>query len=632
MLSGSEPITVEIDRLERVLSSRFGLNGFRSMQREAIESVLAGRDTLVVMPTGGGKSLCYQLPALLLPGITLVISPLIALMKDQVDRLQKLRIPAIALNSTLTFAQTRALVRRAQTGEIKVIFAAPERLESSPFREELESLNISLLAIDEAHCISEWGHDFRTSYRRLPNSFKVLGDGNRPPIMALTATATPEVRADIVSLLDLRDPFEIVTGFERPNLGYGVLRECDKEARLRDIIGSISGGSSIVYGATRKSVEAITLMLGRFGYAAESYHAGVPLELRKRVQDNFLSGRTPVIVATSAFGMGVDKPDVRVVVHYDVPGSLEAYYQEAGRAGRDGNPSHAILFFNNNDARTQEFLIRVNSPSEAEVKTVYNALHEIAGNAIGSLYPGILITDNAQISQRTVKPNAPIERIIEVLERSGHIRYHRGMAGDNRARVRFLVLQGRVNEVLFKSNSKHLKNALNALMRTLGPEAFDKEVFLDERALLESHSLDRDDFLLAVRTSESLGLLRYTQPMKTKTGITIYHLSFLSERQPLQYLDIGAEQLQLRLEANLKKLEAMVAYATEWSCRPNTILNYFGERSRSLYCGTCDVCVARSRPHPQPPLPAGRGGFSPFSQQGEGGQGDEAATSFPPNL
>ena len=602
MLSESEQFvsTAQTDLLDRILATHFGLATFRPMQREAIESVLAGRDTLVVMPTGGGKSLCYQLPALLLPGITLVVSPLIALMKDQVDRLQKLSIPAIALNSTLTFAQTRALVRRAQGGHIKVIFAAPERLESSPFREELGSLNISLLAIDEAHCISEWGHDFRTSYRRLPQSFEALGEGRRPPIIALTATATPEVRADIVHLLKLHNPFEIVTGFERPNLGYGVLHECDKDARLRDILASLNGDSAIVYGATRKSVEATSLMLRQFGHVAESYHAGIPLELRKRVQDNFLSGRTPIIVATSAFGMGVDKPNVRVVVHYDIPGSLEAYYQEAGRAGRDTKPAHAVLFYSNSDARTQEFLIHANSPSEAEVKAVYNALHEIAGNAVGSIYPSILVTDNIQIGQRIAKTNASIDRILEVLEQSGHVRHYRGMANDRRARVRFIASPARVNEVIFKSNSKQLKGVLNALMRMLGSEAFEKEVYVEEQAFLDSNSLDRENFMITIRTLEGLGLLRYIVPTRPKVGMMIYHLSLLGERLPLQYLDIGAEKLQQRLEANLKKLEGMVAYASEWSCRSNAILRYFGEHPPKLYCGTCDVCVARSRNRTMP--------------------------------
>ena len=579
--------------LDRILAERFNLPGFRPMQREAIEAALTGRDSLVVMPTGGGKSLCYQLPALLLPGITLVVSPLIALMKDQVDRLQRLDIPSIALNSTLTFAQTRALVRRAQAGHIKVIFAAPERLESSPFREELASLNISLLAIDEAHCISEWGHDFRTAYRRLPDVYEAFGGDRRPPIMALTATATPEVRTDICKLLTLDNPLEIVTGFERPNLAYGVLRESDKESRLRDILRSIGSGSAIVYAATRKSVENITSMLRGIGVMAESYHAGVPLVLRRQVQDRYQSGQTRVIVATSAFGMGVDKPDVRAVIHYEMPGSIEAYYQEAGRAGRDGLPSHAVLFFNANDVRIQQYLIQANSPSEADVRAVYNALHEIASNAVGSVYSGILAVDTSQLLQDIVKPNAPIERIIEVLEQAGHVRYHRGMATDERARIRFTATRMRMDEVSFKSASKPVKRTIDALLRSVDAEAFEREIYLDTKSLMERHSLDGDEFKVAIRTIESLGLVKYTPAIRSRVGSTTFHLTLLTERVPVHHLEFGAREMTLRLEANLEKLDRMIRYAMEWTCRRDTILNYFGERPKSLQCRICDVCTAK---------------------------------------
>ncbi len=594
-MSESNVAPVRALELDRVLAERFRLPGFRPMQREAIEAALSGRDSLVVMPTGGGKSLCYQMPALLLPGITLVVSPLIALMKDQVDRLQRLDIPSVALNSTLTFAQTRALVRRAQQGHTKVIFAAPERLESSPFREELASLNISLLAIDEAHCISEWGHDFRTAYRRLPNVYSAFGGERRPPLMALTATATPEVRRDIARLLTLEDPLEIVTGFERPNLAYGVLRQCDKDSRLRDILRSIGDGSAIVYVATRKSVEYITAMLRGTGVRAESYHAGVTLALRKQVQERYQSGESRVIVATSAFGMGVDKPDVRAVVHYEVPGSIEAYYQEAGRAGRDGLPAHAVLFFSANDVRIQQYLIQANSPSEAEVRAVYNALHEIAGNAIGSIYSGVLAVDNAQVLRDIVKPNAPLERIIEVLEQAGHLRYHRGMATDERARIRITASRQRLNEVLFKSASKPVKRTIDALLRTLDAEAFENDVFLDTAGLLERFGLDPEEYKVAIRTIESLGLVKYTPAVRGRGGAGVFHLSFLTERIAPHHLQFGAKEMTSRLEANLEKLDRMVRYATEWTCRRDTILQYFGERPKNLQCGKCDVCAARAR-------------------------------------
>ncbi len=587
MLSELETASIS---LEATLSGTFRLPGFRTMQREAIENVLAGKDTLVIMPTGGGKSLCYQLPALMLPGITLVISPLIALMKDQVDRLRHLGIPSVALNSTLTYAETRALVRRAQSGAIKLLFAAPERLESFPFVEELAHLPISLLAIDEAHCISQWGHDFRTSYRRIPDVYSKFSDGKRPPVIALTATATPEVRADIAQLLQLDHPLEIVTGFDRPNLAYGVLRECDKDVRLRDILQTIDGGSAIVYTATRKSVDRIAGNLRSIGIAAESYHAGLPLELRRHVQERYQSNETRVMVATSAFGMGVDKPDVRAVIHYDIPGSIEAYYQESGRAGRDGERAHGILFYNERDRALQESLIRSNSPEEAEVKAVYTSLHEIAGTPVGAAYPGMLTVQTSQIAERIPRPRASMDSILEALAQAGHIELHRGMATNERPRIHFTATRSRLDEIAFRSASKSVKNTISALLRTLDPEAFERDVFFDSNELMERHGLDRDEFKIAIRTMEGLGLVHFTPAVRSKSDV--YHLSLTSERVPIHRLDVGGRALEARFEANMAKLDAMVAYAVEWNCRQSTILRYFGERPRG--CGVCDVCVATS--------------------------------------
>ena len=600
MLSEIESSDVISDSLDRILSTRFHLDGFRPMQREAIEAVLTGRDTLVVMPTGGGKSLCYQLPALLLPGITLVISPLIALMQDQVSRLRTLGISAVALNSTLTYAETRALVRRARTGEIKLVFAAPERLESNILREELSGLPISLLAIDEAHCISQWGHDFRTSYRRIPDVYEMLGDGHRPPVIALTATATPEVRADISLLLQLGNPLEIVTGFERSNIAYGVLRECDKDARLRDILSTIQSGSAIVYAATRKAVDKITLSLQGRGFAAEAYHAGIPLIARRQTQERFHSGAADVIVATSAFGMGIDKANVRAVIHYDVPGSLEAYYQESGRAGRDGERAHAVLFYNEGDRNMQESMLRSSSPTEEEVKAAYTALHEIAGTPVGALYEGTLVVQSGQILERMARSlsmgRASIESILEALVRAGHVEWHRGMASDARARIRFTSTRARMDEISFKTSNKSVKRTIAALLRTLGSsEAFEKEVFLDTDALIETHLLDKEDFKLDMRTIEDLGLIHYTPAMKSKMMNEVFHLSLITNRSVLQHLDVGRKLLEARYQANRAKLDSMIAYAVEWNCRQNTILNYFGERHSKTRCGICDVCTASER-------------------------------------
>ncbi len=600
MLSAVEAPETPSEVLGRLLRSRFHLDSFRPMQREAIEAVLAGRDTLVVMPTGGGKSLCYQLPALLLQGITLVVSPLIALMQDQVGRLRKLGISAVALNSTLTYAETRALIRRAHTGEIKLVFAGPERLESNIFREELSGLPISLLAIDEAHCISQWGHDFRTSYRRIPDVYAMLGEHHRPPIIALTATATPEVRADISLLLQLAQPLEIVTGFERPNIAYGVLRECDKDARLYDILSSIGQGTAIVYAGTRKSVDRISQNLKGRGFPAEAYHAGIPLTARRQAQERFQTAETQVIVATSAFGMGIDKADVRAVIHYDIPGSLEAYYQESGRAGRDGERAHAILFYNDGDRNMQESMLRSSSPTEEEVKSAYTALHEIASTPVGAMYQGILVVPTAQIQERMALASNPgrasMESIIEALVRAGHIQWHRSMASDARARIQFTATRARIDEISFKTTNKNVKRTIAALLRTLGgSDAFEQEVMLDTDALIENFDLENDEFKLAMRTIEGLGLIRYTPALKTRAMGDVFHLSLITERSALQHLDVGGKLLEARYQANRSKLDTMIAYAVEWNCRQNTILNYFGEYRSHNRCGICDVCTASER-------------------------------------
>jgi len=580
------------DQLTSILRERFGLPGFRAMQREAIESILSGRDTLVVMPTGGGKSLCYQLPAVVSEGITLVVSPLIALMKDQVDRLTSLNIPAVAINSTLHFNQIRATLEAAVRGEIRVLFVAPERLESANFREMLTQLPIALMAIDEAHCISEWGHDFRTSYRRIPDVFEQF-PGKRPPIMALTATATPDVRADIVRMLQLSDPLEIVTGFERENLSYGVLRESQKASRLVDLLQSLNGESAIVYATTRASVEKVTTLLHSKGISAASYHAGVQLQLRRRIQDRFQSGETPVIVATSAFGMGIDKPDIRAVVHYEMPGSIEAYYQEAGRAGRDGTPAMAVLLFSAQDIRTHEYLARLNTPSEAEVRSVYIALHDIAGNGVGSVYPEQLTVESAHILKYIVKPEASLERILELLEELGHVRIQRSGERELKPRVRFISGRARMEEILFRTNSKPLKTTISALLRTAGAEAFTSEVAVDDEELRRVHVLSSEEYQLAIRTLVGLGAIQYHTPTKSSPRGETFVLELLTERVPSHVLMLPGAQIRERMEHAEWKLGKMIEYATTWSCRTTQILHYFGERPEKLECGTCDVCAAK---------------------------------------
>jgi len=322
-----------------VLASRFGHADFRDGQREAVAAVCQGRDALVVLPTGGGKSICYQIPALMREGITVVLSPLISLMKDQVDALTARGIPAAFVNSTLNGREIADRFARVRDGSLKLLYVAPERFELGRTADRLRDAGVGLLAVDEAHCISEWGHDFRPSYRRVQAIRDALG---QPQTVALTATATPAVRRDIAEQLGLRDPAIVVSGFDRHNLQWHVLPmkgDAQKDATLLALLRQVPG-PAIVYAATRKHVERVAQWLDRQRVPARAYHAGLDDDERRDVQEAFLGDRVRVIVATNAFGMGIDKPDVRLVVHWAMPGSLEAYYQEAGRAGRDGARSH----------------------------------------------------------------------------------------------------------------------------------------------------------------------------------------------------------------------------------------------------------------------------------------------------
>jgi ATP-dependent DNA helicase RecQ len=358
--------------LDQALAEHFGLTAFRVGQREAVRAVLAGQDLVAVMPTGAGKSLCFQLPALIMQGVSVVVSPLIALMKDQVDGLRRRGVAAAAIHSLMPAAERADAERELLDGRLHLLYVAPERLASVGFRRVLAAARPERLIVDEAHCISQWGHDFRPDYRRLGDLRSELA----VPAAAFTATATPDVRADIARQLGLTSPVELITGFERPNLTLAV-ESCrsreEKEQALEALIRA-TGTPGIVYAATRKSVELWAAFLSEAGVRAGRYHAGLTDEERHRVQDEFLAGRLDVIAASNAFGMGVDKRDIRFVVHADLPGSVEAYYQEAGRAGRDGNPARCTLLFAPADVRMQEFFLAGANPSPATFRRVWHEL------------------------------------------------------------------------------------------------------------------------------------------------------------------------------------------------------------------------------------------------------------------
>ena len=395
------------------LQKHFGFDDFREGQREVIGSILQGKDAVVVMPTGSGKSLCYQLPAMVLDGVTLVVSPLIALMKDQVDALRARGLPATFINSSISESEQRARIESLRRREQKLVYIAPERFRSSRFNAALQSIPVSLFAVDEAHCISTWGHDFRPDYLRLRS---VIGSLGRVQTLALTATATPYVRSDIIQQLGLKEPQTFVSGFDRPNLSIEVVHTEKERQKITHIsrLAKTHSGSGIIYTATRKAVEQVGAKLQTAGLSVSTYHAGMPDSVRIKAQDNFMSGRTQMIVATNAFGMGIDKPDIRFVVHYQMPGSIEAYYQEIGRAGRDGLPSTCVLLFNYADKNTHDFFIEGSYPDFKLIKEVYDALAATKLRRIE--------LSTAELASRISTGNEmAVQSALYVLERAGHI-------------------------------------------------------------------------------------------------------------------------------------------------------------------------------------------------------------------
>ncbi|WP_298834036.1 DNA helicase RecQ [uncultured Planococcus sp.] len=344
-----------LESAKKLLQSHFGYESFRIGQEQAITQVFEGHNSICVMPTGGGKSMCYQIPALVMEGTTIVVSPLISLMKDQVDALLAAGIPAAYINSSLDFDEVRETLMDVQRGAIKLLYIAPERLDSEMFLNELQGVHVPLIAVDEAHCISQWGHDFRPSYRLISRMTELFP--NNPTVLALTATATPQVREDICRILNIEEQHTIMTGFERANLTFSVIRGQDRERFVKEYVEKNDKEAGIIYAATRKTVDSVYEMLVKKGIKAAKYHAGMPDHERKLGQERFLNDEVTVMVATNAFGMGIDKSNIRFVIHYQLPKNMESYYQEAGRAGRDGLPSECIVLYASQDVQTQRFLI-----------------------------------------------------------------------------------------------------------------------------------------------------------------------------------------------------------------------------------------------------------------------------------
>ncbi|QDU61402.1 ATP-dependent DNA helicase RecQ [Planctomycetes bacterium Pan216] len=553
------------------LLPRFGLSTFRPGQREVIETVLGGRDVLCVMPTGGGKSLCYQLPALL-QSPALVVSPLIALMKDQEDQLARLGIQATSLHSGLDPAERQQRLSGIREGAFDLIYVAPERLRSERFREMLGGLDISLLAIDEAHCISEWGHDFRPDYARLGYVRRQLGD---PTTIALTATATDAVRRDIATQLDLHDPAVFIRGFDRPNLHYGVTAaatKAQKLTRLRAVVHE-TPGSIIVYASSRKSCEEVAAHLReRCGRKVGVYHAGLMANDRRQAQDHFMSGRSDIIVATNAFGMGIDKPDIRAVLHHNIPGTLEAYYQEAGRAGRDGQPARCELLFSMADRMIQEFFIENEYPERRVIYDVLDVLRSQGQELVEWTRSQICERLNGGVAEMAVGT------ALRLLESAGVV--ERLRPRENLATITIHESGPDLTDLL-PANAKTQRAVLRFLQGLVGDRRGQECYFRPEQAAA-ALEIDRSSMVAAIGELRSRLDIDYVPPFRGSAT------RVLDLTTPAESLPIDFEELERRRQREYEKLDEVIAYATSRDCRRQHILGYFGERSDA--CGHCDQC------------------------------------------
>jgi RecQ family ATP-dependent DNA helicase len=568
-----------LDSALAALREHFNFETFRAGQREVIEAILDGHDTVVVMPTGGGKSLCFQLPALMCEGATIVVSPLIALMKDQVDALHARNLPATFINSSVDFEEQKARIQGIRQGRYKLVYVAPERFRSTHFVEALKSVNVSLFAVDEAHCVSTWGHDFRPDFLRLRAAIEEIG---RPQVVALTATATPHVRADIIEQLGLREPRAFVSGFDRPNLSIKVvhtLKEREKIAHVKSLAAAAEGGSGIIYSSTRKSVEQVARRLKDAGLSVVAYHAGMDEAERTRAQDDFMSGRVQMIVATNAFGMGIDKADIRFVIHYHLPGSIEAYYQEIGRAGRDGLPATCVLLFNYADKRTQDYFIEGSYPPPEIIAKVYEAL-------VATRLQHIELSIREIAVRASVRNEMAVQSALIILEKAGHI--ERGAAGENRAALRLLMPPHLARETVNAKRSARDKQVLFALLGGYElNERADAEIDVSEFA--ETVGLDLASVRRSLSSLAASNVISYTAARRTRG------LLLLDER-PVSHLRIRPQDLARRAALEQRKLREMISFCYADRCYRAFILDYFGDRSHKPTCGTCGVCLKGNAP------------------------------------
>ena len=567
-----------------VLQKHWGYDPFRPLQLEIIESVLSGHDTLGLLPTGGGKSLTFQVPAMMLPGVTLVVTPLISLMKDQVDNLLDRGIRAVHFHSGLTRREVDLALTRCRLGKAKLAYVSPERLQNENFIAELRSLPISLIVVDEAHCISQWGYDFRPSYLKIARLRELAGEN--VPVLALTASATPDVTKDIMRSLQFKEERIFAKSFSRDNLSY-VVRYADfKDAMLLKVLRS-TAGCSIIYVRSRKRTREIAEMLMREGISSDFYHAGLSPEDKNEKQNRWKADEVRVMVATNAFGMGIDKPDVRLVVHYDLPSSLEEYYQEAGRAGRDGKEAYAVVIASKYDKSTLSRRVADSFPDKDFIRHVY----ELAGNfldvAVGEGYGQVYEFNFTLFCHTFNLPPVPTQSALILLTRSGYIEY----VEETTSRSRLMVIMKK-NELYSLDLDTDTEEVFQYVLRNY-TGLFADYVYINEVMIAQSLRLSSETVYQSLLYLTRLHAIHYI-PRKT-TPYIIYTTS----RELPKYLIIPLEVYERQRERMERRIDAMKNFAFGMEgCRVNTMLRYFGG-TPECECGKCDLCRAKKRANMQ---------------------------------
>jgi ATP-dependent DNA helicase RecQ len=565
-----------VEQIHDILHKYWGFKAFRPLQEDIIRSVMAGKDTLALLPTGGGKSICYQVPALSTKGVCIVISPLIALMKDQADNLSRRGIKAAAIFSGMSYREIDAALDNCIYGGTRFLYLSPERLRDRTVQERLKKMTISLLAVDEAHCISQWGYDFRPAYLEIAAIREII----KAPVLALTATATGEVKKDIQEKLLFRAPNVFQKSFARQNLAYVVSREENKLQKLLGIVRKV-GGSGIVYVRNRKKTKEIAEHLFREGVSAEYYHAGLDMATRMRKQEDWIKDRVQVIVSTNAFGMGIDKPDVRFVVHMDLPESPEAYYQEAGRAGRDEKKAYAILLYDPADIAEAEARAGLTFPPLDEIRRVYQCLANYFQLAVGAGAGTSYDFDMSAFCSTYDLSMLKVYSCLHLLELEGLLSLSEGL--DMPSRIRLEVS----NEDLYAYQVKNRQADafIKVLLRSY-EGLFDDYRKINEAELARRASMEPVQVVQLLKQLHREGILHYLERKNAP------QINFLREREDAGRLSISEENLTLRRQRYTEKLKAVTGYVTSTEvCRSRILLSYFGETD-AAGCGICDVCLS----------------------------------------